>query len=507
MPIWSLTKERIEKLLAHIHDMELEIDTLIKLTREDLWSRDLDDFINEWRTQLQEESNLRKKIASLGRRASSKLNINAKVPGRKRKGQGEDPDDSDFGTKAVARKAAPVKRAQPKATLLSQLSPLAKPAPTKKATASSKASTLGAKGTSTLTEDVKPPQLAIDDLSSFDGAPTSNLAVAPIFQKTKTATVSKKIAPAKKVTSEVEEDDDDEADEVVSRPLASRKPRMAAKKIPTYNLDDSDSNGDDMLLDVGKMVKGIGNASSDQATTARPLFSASMSRPGSSAGLPKKSSSLARQTMEVDGDDTDYSKLAPPPAAKRGISVTSRKTVISDDDVDEDDDDQILPISRKSPPPKATSTNKAPKAVAKPATKAKTKASIIADAKKSTKQPTSQPPKKMTLSPAAKAYAAKRLKNKPAVLDDSDDEDHEEDGGDEVEKVVNAILDEGNDDGEDDDDDDDQEEGVVVRRPARRAAAQAATKVTKGWGGDSEEDEEEEEDEDSAMFDDDEESE
>lgn len=492
--------------------MEVEIDTLIKLTREDLWSRDLDDFINEWRTQLQEESNMRKKLASMGRRASSKLNINAKVPGRKRKGQGEDPDDSDFGTKAAARKAAPVKRAQPKATLLSQLSPLAKPAATKKPTASSKAGTLGAKTSSILSEDVKPPQLANDASSSFDGAPTSDLTVAPIFHKMKAATVSKKIAPAKKVTSEVEDDDDDEADEVVIRPLASRKPREAAKKVPIYNLDDSDSNGDDMLLDVGKMVKGIGNASSDQATAARPLFPASMSRPGSSAGLPKKSSSLARQTMEVDGDDTDYSKLAPPPAAKRGISVTSRRTVISDDDVNEDEDDEILPISRKSPPPKATSTNKAHKAVAKPATKAKPKASIIADAKKSTKQATTQPPKKMALSPAANAYAAKRLKIKPAVPDDSDDEDIKEDGEDEVEKVANAILDEGNDDGEDEGEDDDQDEAVVFRRPARRVAAQAAKKVTKAWGGDSEAEEEENddddmEDDDSAMFDDDEESE
>lgn len=506
MPIWSLTKERVEKLLTQIRDMEFEIDTLIKLSREDLWSKDLDEFINEWRTQLEEEANLRKKIASLGRRASSKLNINAKVPKRQRKAQGEDPDDSDFGTKAGARKAAPVKRAQSKSTMLSPLAPLAKPTVTKKPTATSKAKamTLGTKSSSSISEDKMPSQPINDAVSSFESAPTSDLAVAPIFQKAKAAAVSKKKAPAQKETSE--DEDDYVGDEDMIRPIASRKPREAAKKVPTYNLDDSDSNGDDMLLDVGKMVKGIGNASSDQATTTRPLFSTSMSRPGSSAGLPKKSSSLAKQPMEIDGDDTDYSKLAPPPAAKRGISVTARRTVISDDDdddddVDDDDDDEILPVSRKPAPAKVASTSKAPKTVAaKPATKAKAKESVIASTKSSTKQPVSQPLKKMPLSPAAKAYAAKRAKSNPVLLDvDSDDEE------DEVDRVANAIL--GDDNGKEELENEAEEDEPAVRRPARRAAAQAAAKVTKGWGDESEEEDDEddevedEDDEDNETFD------
>lgn len=505
MPIWSLTKERVEKLLAQIRDVEFEIDTLIKLTREDLWSKDLDEFINEWRTQLEEEANMRKKIASLGRRASSKLNINSKVPKRQRKAQGEDPDDSDFETKAVARKAAPVKRAQPKSTMLSPLAPLAKARVTKKPLATSKAKTLGAKSNSNLSEDRVPPQPALDATSSFESAPTSDLAVAPIFQKAKAAAVSKKTAPAQKVTPGDEVDE--EVDEDIIRPVASRKPREAAKKVPTYNLDDSDSNGDDMLLDVGKMVKGIGGVSSDQATTTRPLFSTSMSRPGSSAGLPKKSSSLARQPVEIDGDDTDYSKLAPPPAAKRALSVTGRRTVISDDD-DDDDEDEILPVSRKPAPPKAASTFKAPKTVAaKPAAKTKAKETIAASTKSFSKQSISQPPKKMPLSPAAKAYAAKHAKNKPLSLGlDTDDEVMEDD---EVEKVANAILDDDDNDGgnvkdELEDEDEADEDEPVVRRPARRAAAHAAAKVTKGWGDESEEEDEEDEDEDSEVFDDEE---
>ena len=227
MPIWSLTKERIEKLLKQIADREEEIDTLIKLTKEDLWNSDLDAFINEWRFQLEDEAKTRKKAAQMGRRASSKLKVDAKRP------------------------------------------------------------------------------------------------------------ATKKIKASK--TKKAESDDEDEE---IFRPAISRKPRAAPKKIPTYNLSDSDSNGDDLLFDVGKMVKGI-----DYAPT------------GSSAGLRKKSSSSARQTVDVD-DENDYSKLAPPQASKGGAPVTARSMVISDDDMDDDDG---FRTHVPSPSPKASKAPRAPK--------------------------------------------------------------------------------------------------------------------------------------------------
>lgn len=524
MPIWSLTKERIEKLLKQIGDKEDEIDTLIKLTKEDLWNRDLDAFINEWRFQLEDEAKTRKKAAQMGRRASSKLKVGAKGPAaRKRKAQGEDPDDSDFGNFAVAKKPAVVKRAQPKVGLLSHLSPLAKPkAATSKVktegllshlsplakpkAATSKTKTQGEKAVSKKSDDVQlrknasdedqPPQQSSDDIGvTLDDTAQSktDATVAPIFQKAKAAAETKRPAPAKKVES------DDEDEEIV-RPAISRRPRAAAKKVPTYHISDSDSNGDDLLFDVGKMVKGIDNAPADQSSNSRPLFSASMSRPSSSAGLAKKSSSSTRQPVDADGDDTDYSKLAPPQASKRGTSVTARSIVVSDDDMDDEDDDFRARVP--SPPPKASKAPRAPKAtaataiIAKPAapkvTESKTAASKPAKAKapgtaavKKTVQ-SLQEPKKMPLSPAAKAYAAKKAKNAARVPDDDDDE---------VEQVANEIMDEGEGSVASDADDDDDD--LVARRPARRAAAQAAVKGKKGWGLESEdEDEEEDESED-----------
>src|SRR5947207_8615275 len=55
MAIWSLTKEKVDKLRAECQAKEEEIDELVKLSPKDLWVRDLDVFIEEWRRQLKED--------------------------------------------------------------------------------------------------------------------------------------------------------------------------------------------------------------------------------------------------------------------------------------------------------------------------------------------------------------------------------------------------------------------------------------------------------------------
>ncbi|KAK5699278.1 DNA topoisomerase 2 [Elasticomyces elasticus] len=109
MAIWSLTQERVEKLLRQIGDKEDEVNVLSKKSPKDLWTTDLDELLAEWQKQLEEEATREKKIRSKGRRASAKLGIGAKG-GKKRKA-GDDSDfgeDSDFGAKkpkAAASKA------------------------------------------------------------------------------------------------------------------------------------------------------------------------------------------------------------------------------------------------------------------------------------------------------------------------------------------------------------------------------------------------------------------
>ena len=465
MPIWSLTQERIDKLNKQIGDVELAIDTLIKLSKEDIWKRDLDDFIAEWRLQIDEEAKRQKKIDKAGRRASNKLNISAAGPTRKRKA-GDNSDDSDFAGPVRAKKAAPVKKVAKEPTgLMAGLAPVAAANQPKK-----RGPKPGAKAAPKAAESSKPAKKESQDVwmdLAGDDSP-SDPPVAPIFQKAKpaaaTTTKAKAVPPKVLPTKATKSEDEDSADEEILRPAAPRG-RRAATKTATYTLDDSDDddNGDGLLLDMGKMVKGIGSTSQDGTSSSRPLFSTSVSRPGSSAGLPKKSLGSARQTMEIDeADDTDYAMLAPPPIGKK--AVTAKETVISDDTEEEDDPSVESPPKPKVKPAKSQTAKSAP-AAAKAGPK---KAPAL---KKSAAPKAVAEPKKLPLSPAAKAYAAKKAKQAQTTLDEEDDE---------VEKVANALL------------DDDEEDAPVARRPARKAAVVAVSKK-KGWGGGSDDEDEDDE--------------
>ena len=428
MPIWSLTKERVEKLLKQVGDKELEIDTLLKLTKEDLWKRDLDEFIAEWRFQLDDEAKRQKKISSLNRRASSKMGGGGGGGGRKRKGA--ESDDSDFEG-ASKRKKAP-KQPKPVGGLLSYLAP--PPAKTKTSD-KPKAPSAAAKAAQRTLNLLEAPKESVDDVwMNLDGSGDDHKAT-----KARTAAPLKKAAPKKRVVT------DDDEDEDIVRPTATRQPRAAAAKPVKYNTLDSDSDGEDMLFDVGKMVKGIDTAPADKS---RQLFAASASRPSSSSGLPKKPVP-SKQTFDMDVDDTNYSMLVPPTTAK-GPAVTAREAILSDDEHDSMDD--IVYAA-----PKASKPKPAPKAAPKPKAPTKTTTKAV-----------SQPPepKKNILSPVGKAYAAMRAKQAAKKDDDP------------VEKIADEIM----------DDDEDGDEAPAPRRPGRRAAA-----APKKWVISDDEDEDEDE--------------
>ncbi|MCJ1386739.1 DNA topoisomerase 2 [Xylographa soralifera] len=507
MAIWSLTQERVEKLLKQIGDKELEIDALIKLSKEDLWKKDLDDFIHEWRFQIEDEEKRQKKVASMGRRVSSKLKTTVKGGPRKRKND-DTPSDSDFSSKKMKKAAVvknAVKKAQPKISMLSDSYP------TLKATSSTLSTTTnGIKPSTNITAvpkaSAKPDQ---DVWMTIDGANDSDAPIAPVFTKAKEAAAIKKAAvpKASKAFTKVISDSEDE---LRVRPAAttSRAPRAVARKPVKYGVDsDSDfDNGDDMLFDVGKMVKGIGPCAESSTTTTRPLFSAtaSLSRPGSSAGLVARKS-MARMVIESGSEDeTDYTRLAP--TANGGAKTTARATVLSD----EDDDSDVF-IAKPTTTTKSTAT--APKPVVKPRGRPP-----VAKAPKTAPvaKVTAKEPKKLTLSPAAKAYAAKQAKAnglastasalttgaaskaKPKAKPKYTASDDEEE---DVDKMADEML------SEDDDDDDvvlapargkpapraareDSVAGSVAGgRPARRAAAEA---VKKTWVLDEESEDEEE---------------
>src|SRR2546423_1755190 len=101
MAIWSLTQERIEKLLQQKAIKTEEFESLAKKSPSDLWEADLHEFIEEWRTQTTEANARAKKASQKGRRGSRKLQIGVKsIASRKL-----DDSDSDFAAGGKSKKA------------------------------------------------------------------------------------------------------------------------------------------------------------------------------------------------------------------------------------------------------------------------------------------------------------------------------------------------------------------------------------------------------------------
>ncbi|CAR24961.1 DNA topoisomerase 2 [Lachancea thermotolerans CBS 6340] len=62
MKIWSLTKEKYEKLLNQKQEKEVELDNLLRLSAKDLWCQDLDAFSNAYKAFLEYDEKKRNSI-------------------------------------------------------------------------------------------------------------------------------------------------------------------------------------------------------------------------------------------------------------------------------------------------------------------------------------------------------------------------------------------------------------------------------------------------------------
>jgi DNA topoisomerase-2 len=456
MAIWSLTQERVEKLLKQIGEKQEEIDTLIKLSPKDIWAVDLEAFMDEWNLQIEEEGKRKKKIAGITRRASQKLGIGAGkgAKGKKKRKAGDsDSDDSgsDFGP--VKKKAKPKKEG-----LLTYL----QQEPAKKPTAaealknsSAFGSTVPQKQGTLLAHLVKKKE---ESPAQVDGASDSRPATADSTAPPKRGrpAVAKAV---KKETRVIDSDDDDDTDvfaavakepavkEPTKTTVASRGGRAATKQAPKYNLgSDSDDDDDDLLGDVSSMVKTIGSA-----TNGVPMFKATASaRPGSN-GSARPGAAKKNSPIEIDDDETNYEGLMPQPSPKRPAPRNVNDTIMSSDDDDSD-------LGVKKPAAKPTVK---PKAAAKPAPKPK----VVA------KKPAAQ-------SPAAKAYAKKHGKEaaaapaskKKAITIDSDEDEDMED----ADAIANDIL---SDEDEDEDEPTPKPQPAAARLGRRAAAAKPAKYV------------------------------
>jgi DNA topoisomerase-2 len=358
-----------------------EHDSLEKLSEKDLWCQDLDAFVAEWEFQLKEEADYQKSIRNTNRRASRKIGAGKNVAGRGRPKQ-----DDEYNPKPL--KANPNKgiikvEQKPHQRFLSMFEnkPKAKP-------------------------KINPGAFDGVDDEEVSGMSDGDFDMLRA-DKEKPAT---KVKEGSRAPSE--------------QPANGRVKRAAAAAPRQWVIDDDESENDSgEEFDVGDMVKGIGQADLIDTTAQNGRLSLfAMSRPGSSHGratstdLPKlksKPSKIFNLSDDDAADETNYEMLAK--SSPHKTAAAPKDTL--DSYLSDSDDHDLVPITKKVPVKAAAP---AAKVAAKREPKPKT-----APAPKKAAEPAQ--PKPVTLSPAAKAYAAKQNKMKlPAkkkVISDDEDED------------------------------------------------------------------------------------
>jgi DNA topoisomerase II len=341
-----------------------ELDDLKALSEKDLWCQDLDEFIKVWDERLAEEKDVSKKIRGLGRRVSKKIGA-----GKGGKLQSRLKTDDDYAPRAPkVQKANPAKgviRVTPEKSsqkFLNMFAQRQKPKP--------KLDNYGGDGAE------EGSGMSDDDFAAVAATKDS------------------------RVPSE--------------QPAGGRSKRAAAAKPKNWVVkEESDSDDDKLLGDVGDMVKGIGMGNTDTSATNGRVSLFAMSRRGSSSGTrPSSSSGLPKGKGKgkaadlTDNDETNYEMLAKPSPHKTAPAPSANlDSFLSDeDDIALSAPTKKVPVAKAAPRPKKALLPK------KPAT-------------------STSAPKPITLSPAAKAYALKqnKMKLKPesknALVSDDDDDD------------------------------------------------------------------------------------
>ncbi|KZT42853.1 type II DNA topoisomerase [Sistotremastrum suecicum HHB10207 ss-3] len=302
MAIWSLTKEKIQKLLEQAAEKEHELKVLLGVSPAEMWIRDLDAFLVQWEKTLDEWTRLKVKgedgkgIKPKQTTIRTRKSI-GKGKGKKQRDESEDDSEDDFRPTKATAKAAPKKPASELKTTTARAAakdkmdvdpkpPLrAKPAPKKVETDSDideipppdkgkgKAKASPKRKLSETEDDddddmyIKPVKKAKTTVAKASSGTLDTFLEPPRPTAKPTAKVSKvkamapksppkpKKAPAKKVIDsddEVEDSMDDTPPARAPAP-AKRSPRRAAKAPAKYidisSEDDKDENDDSFVLE------------------------------------------------------------------------------------------------------------------------------------------------------------------------------------------------------------------------------------------------------------------
>ncbi|KAI9710070.1 MAG: DNA topoisomerase 2 [Chrysothrix sp. TS-e1954] len=316
MPIWSLTQERFEKLKRNIGDREAEHKTLTKTSTKEIWTRDLDDFLEEWRFQLADEQKRSKKLATMGRRTSTKMRIAGKSGPKKRKQDLSD-DDSDFEASKPKRSAAAAKKPSDTFDRL-------------------------AKKDQSFARDTKPALKA--PLMSMDGSAEREPEV--LASQGASSTLKRSFMRPKSSDKIGAADNYEASDEDMFAQIAKEAPRALARgtiedtarrgraeKPTTYTISSEDeinvNDEDGVNAEVDEMVKVASRNASKEPKPAKATLSVSESNPSSNGGKTKSdkitsrhASAPLKQTVTGANKPAVAAKLSniatkpPSPAAK-----------------------------------------------------------------------------------------------------------------------------------------------------------------------------------------------
>ncbi|KAK7059215.1 DNA topoisomerase 2 [Paramarasmius palmivorus] len=297
MPIWNLTREKIEKLRQQAADKESELIETLNRSPKDMWNTDLDKFL-ETLERVEEERSIH---AQQGLRKKGKKK-NTVLQTRKSLGSKRDDDgDDDFKPIKAAAKKKPAASKPPASTAAAN----EKPAAPKRKTATAAA------------KKVKEES----DTEMYDPDDAEDVPKKPPPKRKPANTVKKA-----KEESDIDMymDDDQEAPK---KPL--RRQAAAAKPIVDVTSDDDDE---------WEMLDQKGASSKSSAGDARSDLEA---LPAKSKGKGKAVSRLSKSEDESDIE------VLPTKSKGKGKVAPKRKSPEPDEDADEDGADSSKPAPSK----------------------------------------------------------------------------------------------------------------------------------------------------------------
>ncbi|PBL01342.1 type II DNA topoisomerase [Armillaria gallica] len=307
MPIYNLTKEKIEKLRQQAADKEAELLALLEVTPKQMWNDDLDNFLVMYEKHQREVQQAAMKASGQkGKKKQGTLKTRKSIGSRNK---GSD-DDEDFKPVKAAPKKKPV--AKPVAKREDDEDDDTPPPPAPKRAAAAK----------------KPKHESDDDFDIIE---------------------VQKPAPRKKPVAKSKLPESDSDDDVVVVAKSTDKGKEKAKPAPkrkSLEMEEEDDEEDEPAPKKKKAVAAQPPVT-DYFTKSGPSEPKKMklTKKMKPASPPKAKKSPPKVVDSDDDDDMDYDAIPKPPRTTRpprSAAAASRKYMDIEDSDEEDGDDSIF---------------------------------------------------------------------------------------------------------------------------------------------------------------------